>query len=469
MGCLCATSLNDQQKTITRRNTYSLNTECTDLNLNSFTGYRKFKSEYKIQADPIGLGSLGKVYLCNHIATNKVFAVKVVSKAGLSSNYLKNHVIEGQVKMIQQLNHPSILKIFDFFYDPNNFYIVMEYVKGGDLVDKVAECGPFTEQKAANVMKQIFCSLGYLHKKGIVHRDVKCENILVEEEKVKGDNKEMIIKLIDFDTVAKLNTGEKLKGLYGTVYYMAPELISGLYTEKCDLWSAGIVLYSLITQNFPFGGESEQAIMWSIRNFKGDQNLMKKHKISNELNHLILSLLNPDPDQRLSAQAAINHPWIRKFASAQVPTTLKLPPSGPESNIRQALKIWALKMMVPSFELAEYQMMFINMDQDLDGVVDIGELVEGNGSCGKKVLGAECFGDKGLGFHEFASFVVPGEVLGKYSGQILEELDKDRSGKLSIKHLMMFLEEHVRVDDWFRNQDNSGEITNGEILNLISG
>lgn len=465
MGCLCATLMNDQQKTITRRNTYSLNAECTDVYYKSFTGYRKFKSEYKIQPKPIGLGSLGKVYLCNQITTNKLFAVKVISKAGLSTEYLKNNVIENQVKIIQELNHPSILKIFDFFYDLNNFYIVMEYVKGGDLVDKVTEFGCFTEQVAANVMKQIFCSLGYLHNKGIVHRDVKCENILIEE-----NNKDLIIKLIDFDTISKLNPGEKLKGWYGTVYYMAPELISGSYTEKCDIWSAGIVLYSLITQNFPFGGENENIIMRSIKNFKGDKNLMKKHKISNELNHFILCLLNPDPEKRLSAQEASSHPWIQKFTTLRVPKTLKQQIFDQQSNIRQALKIWALKTIIPSFELAEYQMMFINMDQDLDGLIKIGQLVQGNENeyCEKIVKVFDCCGNQGLNFHEFASFLVPGEVIRKYSDQILEELDKDKSGKLSIKHLMMFLEEYVKVDDWSGNEDNNGEITNSEIMNLIS-
>lgn len=464
MGCLCTKEICGHQKTVTRRATYSSAREFGDVSFEEFSCYRKFKSEYKLLPNPIGSGLLGQVYLCRQILTNKAFAVKIISKAGLPADYLKKHVIETQIKIMQEVDHPSIVKIVDFFDDARNFYLIMEYVKGGDLLNKIDNCGRFSEQLAANVMKQIFSALAYLHAKGIVHRDIKCDNILIEEH-----NKQVIVKLIDFDTITKLNTGEKLKGVYGTVYYMSPELISGTYTEKCDIWSAGIILYTLITQNFPFGGETEEIIMRSITNYKVDLNLMTKHKISFELSDFISKLINPNPDKRLSAKAAIKHPWITKFNNPPIPINLNLSAPGFESSLKQGLKIWALKTIVPPIELAECHLMFISLDQDFDGALKIGEL--GNNldseTCQRIMKIADCNLNGVLEYHEFASLVVSSDVIRRYSEQIIAELDVNRSGRLPIRHLVSFLENFIGVSDWFNNVDLEAEITNEEILKLM--
>lgn len=414
--------------------------------------------------NPIGRGLLGQVYLCRQVLTNKVFAVKIISKAGLPADYLKKHVIETQIRIMQEVDHPSIVKIVDFFDDARNFYLVMEYVKGGDLLDKIEKFGPFSEQLAANVMKQIFSALAYLHSKGIVHRDIKCDNILIEEY-----NKQVIVKLIDFDTITKLNPEEKLKGVYGTVYYMSPELISGTYTEKVDTWSAGIILYTLITQHFPFGGETEDIIMRSITSYKVDLNLMSKHKVSFELSDFLSKLINPNPDKRLSAKAAIKHPWITKFTGPSLPIKLHLSAPGFESNLRQGLKIWALKTIIPSIELAECHLMFINMDQDFDGALKIGELEKSLDSetCERIMKIADCNLNGVLEFHEFASVVVGNDVICRYGEQIIAELDVDRSGKLPVRHLVSFLEDFFGVSEWFGGADFEAEITNEEILRLM--
>ena len=461
MGCLCSSKLCMPQKPVTRRATYSTARDFGDISFQEFSSFRKFHSEYKILRDSIGSGLFGQIYLCRQISTNKTFAVKIISKAGLPTDHLKKRLIEGQVKIMQEIDHPSILKIFDFFEDARNFYLVMEYVRGGDLFNKIEKYGRFSEKLAAKIMKQLLSAIAHLHSNHIIHRDIKCENILVEEHQA-----QMVVKLIDFDTVVKKKIDEEVKGVYGTVYYMAPEVIQGGYSEKCDIWSAGVVLYTLITQHFPFGGDSDEAIMKAIAKNEINFEIMKTHKVSAELIDFFQMILKTDPEHRLSASAACVHPWILKYTCMKNPFPISISDPSFTSSLKHALKIWALKTIVPSNELAEYHMMFINIDQDFDGVIARHELERlfDFDSCDKILRNADCNMNGVLEYHEFLSLVVKGETIKKYSKQIIEELDKDNSGKIEVQSLISFLQ--YSLEAGFGEQGD-GEISNGEILELM--
>jgi calcium-dependent protein kinase len=109
-------------------------------------------------------------------------------------------------------------------------------------------------------MRQIFSAIAYCHANNIVHRDIKPENVLLE-----GQGQKALVKIIDFGTSVKFAPGKKIKGTFGTPYYIAPEVIRGIYNEKCDLWSCGVILFILLTGKPPFDGKNEEEITQNVR------------------------------------------------------------------------------------------------------------------------------------------------------------------------------------------------------------
>ena len=144
----------------------------------------------------------------------------------------------------------------------------MEYCRGGELFHEINERRKlkerWTEKQVARLMAQIFKAVNYMHQNLIIHRDIKADNILyVHGGEGKGTGR---IKIIDFGTSTKFVKGCKLTDFYGTAYYMAPEMINGRYTEACDVWSCGVLMYTMIMGKVPFDGFSEKEIFNNILN-----------------------------------------------------------------------------------------------------------------------------------------------------------------------------------------------------------
>ena len=148
-----------------------------------------------------------------------------------------------------KLDHPNINKLFEVFQWKQQFVLVNELCEGGDLFTMIKNNKTFTEKKVAELMKQILSGVVYMHKQNIMHRDLKPQNILYDTES-------KMLKIIDFGTATEYNPNEKHHLLVGTPYYIAPEVIKGQYTEKCDVWSCGVILYILLSGSPPFGGKN---------------------------------------------------------------------------------------------------------------------------------------------------------------------------------------------------------------------
>mmetsp|Transcript_26332 Transcript_26332/g.25512 ORF Transcript_26332/g.25512 Transcript_26332/m.25512 type:complete len:146 (+) Transcript_26332:201-638(+) len=143
-----------------------------------------------------------------------------------------------EVKILKQLDHPNIIRMYEVFLDKKYMYIVTELVKGGELQDEILNKGRLVERNAAVLMRELLMAVSYMHIRGIVHRDLKPENILLEENKDFSQ-----IKVIDFGTAAQIKEGETLSDRIGTPYYIAPEVLDQEYDNKCDLWSCGVIIY----------------------------------------------------------------------------------------------------------------------------------------------------------------------------------------------------------------------------------
>lgn len=213
----------------------------------------------------LGEGSFGQVKLVVHKRNKIERAMKIIKKQGVSEE--EKEQMFKEVSILKSLDHPNIIKIFDMYEDDMNIYLVIEqtstylrYCSGGELFDRIQKINYFSEAEAAKYIKQLLSAISYLHAKNIVHRDLKAENLLFE-----NDTPDASLKLIDFGVSCEFLKGHKLKETLGTPYYIAPEVLLQNYDEKCDVWSCGVILYILLCGYPPFNGEDDQEILDCVK------------------------------------------------------------------------------------------------------------------------------------------------------------------------------------------------------------
>ena len=188
----------------------------------------------------------------------------------------------------------------------------------------IAKTANFTERHCIRVMRQVMSAVLYCHLNGIVHRDVKSDNVLFAGQDISSP-----IKLIDFGISVKFEKDTKLKDKTGTVLYIAPEVISGSYDEKCDIWSCGVLLYMMMSGQPPFYASSRKEVMAKIKKGKFQFKSKIWNVVSPEAKNLISSMLTVDPQLRPSCKEVLNHKWFNKDEIKKFENTLYL------ENMRQ--------------------------------------------------------------------------------------------------------------------------------------
>jgi calcium-dependent protein kinase len=257
----------------------------------------------------LGEGSYGKVFKVCDKFSKVIRAMKVIKKYKKNFNPDEEAKILKEMNILKSLDHPNILKVYEFYNTEENFYIISELCQGGELFDKIIKSKQFDEGVAAHIMKQLLSAIQYCHQNNMVHRDLKPENILIEtlEEKEKDY---FNIKVIDFGTAEIFKNNTMLHKQIGTPYYIAPEVLKNQYNEKCDLWSCGVIMFILLCGCPPFYGKTDDDIYESVKTGK----YSFKHKVwanvSDHAKNLIKSLLEQDISKRLSAEKALKHKWF---------------------------------------------------------------------------------------------------------------------------------------------------------------
>ena len=255
----------------------------------------------------LGRGSFGVVYLVKQRYLSRYFAMKVIKKSSAKAKEEEENLMN-EVDILRKLDHPNIVKITDFYSLKTEYNIITEYCQEGELFDEIKAQSPFNEAMAAWYLRQILSAVCYCHGMNIIHRDLKPENILIVKRQKNGYHP---IKIIDFGT-AKVFQKEKAEHLLiGSAYYIAPEVLSRNYTELCDLWSCGVIMYILLTGRPPFNGSSEEEIMKKIKEGNYD---LKKYPwgiISEEAKDLLKGLLQVNAKKRFSAKQALEHKWFQ--------------------------------------------------------------------------------------------------------------------------------------------------------------
>jgi calcium-dependent protein kinase len=332
-------------------------------------------AEYELVGAPIGKGEFGEVRKAIHRKTKITRAVKVIYK---QHDPKEEEKLINEVNILRSLDHPNIMEVLEFYQDDDYFFIVSDFYDGGELYDRVQFGNSLSEKDAARAMKQILSAIYYCHERNIVHRDLKLENIVYESK-----SEDAILKIIDFGNSKFMSTPSTLKHHYGTVYYVAPEVLKGAYTEKCDVWSCGVILYMLLSGKPPFDGPDDETIekrvMTGTYNFHDE----KWKEVSPDAKIFIQRMMNLDVNKRYSAEQCLDDPWFqRMFADQEVNkplalTALKnLKSFRPKRKLQEATWIFLVTYMSAQDVDAEAFKMFQALDRDNDGQITREELVE---------------------------------------------------------------------------------------------
>ena len=259
----------------------------------------------------LGEGSYGKIYKVKNKDNEEIYAMKQMDKIKIQQNL---ELFKNEIEIMSILNHPNICKLYEVYEDSKFFYLIIEYCEGGELLDRITkkqkEGKLYTEKEAAIIFKQLIEAIEYIHEIGVIHRDLKPENILFS---TKYENSP--IKIIDFGiskNLSKLDPNKKIKlsSKVGTVYYMSPEIIKGSYTELCDVWACGIILYILLCGYPPFSGVNDKEIYNRIKECKLEFPQNEWKKISKNAKELIKKILCPEKN-RISASQILRDKWLK--------------------------------------------------------------------------------------------------------------------------------------------------------------
>lgn len=248
----------------------------------------------------IGKGAFGKVNIGLHILTGRIVAIKSFNKTKFTDEKYRNKIMN-EINLMKNLRHFSVVKLLDTIETDKYILLIMENILGGDLLTFIKKRNKLPEKVAKFIFKQLLQSIKYIHSKNIVHRDIKLDNILIDLH----NN----IKLCDFGVGKNIvNNQELLYEQCGTPAYIAPEVLGGEgYTGfPVDIWSSGVVLYSLLMGNIPFKAQNLNELQSLIMtgNYKRIEGISQNGK------DLLNKLLEINPNKRITPDEALNHPWF---------------------------------------------------------------------------------------------------------------------------------------------------------------
>ncbi len=418
------------------------------------------KDEYKI-IKKLGKGAFGTVWKVKNIQTNLFRAMKKIPK--LRNNMNNINEIINEIEILKHLDHPNIVKIFEFFIEADGYYIITEYCHEGELFKLIKKKGFFTEKIAANIMYQIFQAIHYCHvSNNIIHRDLKPENIMIES--IDYETGFYNIKIIDFGT-AKIREKDKRENkVLGSCFYIAPEVLNKKYNEKCDIWSCGVILYILLCGNVPFNGRDERDISQKIKIGKFDLNISPFDTISNEGKDLIKQCLELNVNKRISAKEALNHPWFDLLKTKEYFINVN------EYFMKKTIN--NLIMYKPINKLQKLALTyFVHNFGNLNEIKNINKIfnlfnLSGNGKLSKE--------ETYQGLRNYLNYSSE-DKINKKVNKIFKNIDNDNNGFIEYEEFAraaldkrIFLDENVLKFTFdFMDKDGSGEISLSELKEIF--
>eukprot|EP00811_Abedinium_folium_P024507 NODE_3443_length_2035_cov_6.303983.p1 GENE.NODE_3443_length_2035_cov_6.303983~~NODE_3443_length_2035_cov_6.303983.p1 ORF type:complete len:539 (-),score=151.43 NODE_3443_length_2035_cov_6.303983:308-1924(-) len=328
---------------------------------------KKLSDDYEIQDKVLGSGYNGQVHMAMSTHNRQAYAVKEFKLHGASK--AKRLELESEVEIALAMDHPHVARLVDVYESDDVLSLVMECMTGGELFDRIKKLRRFHHSEAAGAAEQMLLAINYIHAQNIVHRDLKLENFLYESADTN------YLKLIDFGFSKIWAPNTKMALSCGTLSYVAPEVLCRSYTNKCDMWSFGVIVFTLLLGSLPFKGSDEESM---IRSIKAGDYVIRPNIISAEAKDFIERLLIVDANQRLSAEQALAHTWIKDRQSARMGDHVNndvidaLAEFGQASQFRRAcmeLCAWSLT----AEDRAQVREAFLEIDTDHSGAITLGE------------------------------------------------------------------------------------------------
>jgi calcium-dependent protein kinase len=446
------------------------------------------QNHYKI-LNILGQGSFGTVYKCHYKLTGEERAIKLINKKDVQKmEGLQEDDLPNELKIHCLIDHPHIIKTFEYFKDSKNYYIVVEYMEGGSLIQKLKQLKFIDEKTVSKIIEQLLSCVYYLHSNKIAHRDLKPDNTLLNIK----DEGEVNIKLIDFGLATIYEDKEVMDMLCGSPYYIAPEVIEERYDCKCDLFSVGCMMYFFLCGRPPFYGPSNHAtfdlILHEPHDFEGgcwDQ-------ISKNAKDLLNKLLEKNPTKRFSADIALKHPWFIEMKDGNTKPTIlpnykeNLQKFLGKSLLEQACAAYVIHHSSHLENEKELRSLFKSIDKSNDGRLTFQELKQGykeylndpflDAHIEEIFINMDNDGDNFIEYEEFIRASV--NIKNNYSKKLLAEAfahyDADGSGKISSSELKCMLggdkkeKSQVAKDLIMKIDENGdGEISFEEFLALL--
>ncbi|KAG3285775.1 serine/threonine-protein kinase 33 [Ictidomys tridecemlineatus] len=260
----------------------------------------------------LGQGSFGLVVEATDKETETKWAIKTVNKEKAGSSAVK--LLEREVNILKSVNHKHIIHLEQVFETPKKMYLVMELCEDGELKAVLDRKGHFSENETRWIIQSLASAIAYLHTKDIVHRDLKLENILVKSSFVDANNEmNLNIKVTDFGLAVKKHGRAEamMQATCGTPIYMAPEVINAHdYSQQCDIWGIGVIMYYLLCGEAPFLANSEETLFELIK--KGELHFENPiwNSVSDCAKSVLKQLLKVDPAHRITAKELLDNQWL---------------------------------------------------------------------------------------------------------------------------------------------------------------
>lgn len=448
-NCNSDTSEQKKKKKLTSGASLILDTRC-----------RKIGDKFKF-VKTLGEGKMGKISCVHKIKGTydrrdrpppcTIMALKSAKVEKHDLHFVK--ILRKELNILKELDHPNVIKVFEIYNSGDkNIHACLEFCSGGNLYSHFPEIDgkrcPFSESEAAYIVFQLLSALAHMHARGICHRDIKFENVMM------SNSKSRVIKLIDFGAATHFDEGEILSDPIGTVYTMAREVMTGNYNEKADIWSVGVMMYMMLSLTKPFYGKDKKDVAEKIMVGKFRFYSPKWEKMSSSSRDFITKLISKDPKQRVSASKALEHSWLKQFYSQEsrlpndviVDTILNSIVSYSEYNIVKKVGLNILVQHIPSDDVLHIIKVFNFYNHSHSGVLtfsEFSEMIDSPVEVTKRVFESMKINiHKGICYTEFLAAAVSCNkelVTGDLLWQAFDFLDNDCQGFIRLQRFIDIL------------------------------
>ena len=420
------------------------------------------EDNYKI-ISKLGKGSFGSVFKVQNIKTNEIRALKVIKKTSIIYQD-DDHKFLKEIEILIKLEHPNIIKIYEYYTDDINFYLITDYISNGELYNYVYKAKSFNERQTQYIMKQVLCAVNYLHLNNIAHRDIKLENILVEQEITSNDEQLLNVKLIDFGTsnYVKTENTNYFTVKVGSPFYMAPEVLNKKYNNKCDIWSCGVIMFMLLRGHPPFKGENQEELFKSIQNDIINYNEMTE--LSELAKELMSKMLERNVDLRYSADECLKHKWMKIYNEKSEVMKKEVVTSALNNisnyhateKLQQATMAYIVHFISFNKEVEDLKTVFNEFDKNKDGLLSFEEI--------DHAFTRYCM-NKGL-----QNFTQKNKLI-----QMLDEIDTEKTGHISYEQFLrisidqreILNENNLRSAFEKFDTNKDGKLSKEEIKNVL--